>query len=209
MSEIVETQVPVAEIENLLRDHHRQYHITHLRKEDRVMEEVDPKGGITLAFKVYRHTKPSGYPGFTIYYGIAICNDKDRYDKRIGREIAIERANDAGLFQWELFEMGSPLTKEDWTDDYGTCEITLHEEATFTGCGSFSIDLAPEMVTAKSELVPSRFLHIAVVREIMKHARIQCNDALDDVWEESLAAKVAGDVFEALVFPYMIDGNVL
>ena len=55
---------------------------------------ISPRGGATYAFKViHTKTKDDKEPLFRIKAGLAKCNHKDNFCKKVGRDIALERLN--------------------------------------------------------------------------------------------------------------------
>lgn len=181
-------------------DEHRQYHITHLRRGDSD-RYIEPLGGVTIAFKIIPFTKDSGHPGYKIIYGLGICNEEDRYHKALGRNLACDRVdialqNGAYLF---VDEGGSPITGPD--------QISRDHQAVFEGAGSFYIDLVPEMVTKDNELVPSRFLHFAVVKEILQDAKKEIR-RLDKFSGYSLRSAF-DKVVDNICYPYRVEGKLL
>lgn len=137
---------------------HRKYHIAHLRtksyiwkdkdgnKLEKPVDAINPRGGMTLAFRVTETTNKNDYPSIKISYGMAICHDVDRYNKEDGRNEAMKRANIALDTNIRPF------------DKFGT----------FSGSGTFVIDLPPSLILPNQELCSSKFLHTCILRAIFR-----------------------------------------
>ena len=71
----------------------------HGREENRVSDEISPKGGATfaveeLSIEAFDHLRKSTFDTpVVLRVGIARCSSEDNYNKRIGRMISEARAN--------------------------------------------------------------------------------------------------------------------
>lgn len=75
----------------------------HLRNVHTDYDELNPKGGITVA---YRLSVDKNKESVSIFYAIAKCSEKDLYSKRRGRQIASGRLR---LLSEELIEAETEL----------------------------------------------------------------------------------------------------
>jgi len=76
-----------------------------LKGDEKKSHVIDSNGGITLA--IVKQTNN------TLKWGIALCNKTDIYNKRIGRSIAIGRANKYGLVTSDIeFDTAISLAKK-------------------------------------------------------------------------------------------------
>lgn len=85
---------------------HRAYHLTHLRMSQKNSDgavEVNPKGGVTIAYKVSEKIKESGHPAVLVLYGLALCQKNDRYERDLGRQQAMFRVDNYASEDCKLF----------------------------------------------------------------------------------------------------------
>lgn len=75
---------------------------------------IAPRGGCTFAYKLI-HTKQKGEDKlrYRIRFGLAKCNSKDNFCKKIGRELALARLNDSSKAENLNFSIGYTPDAED------------------------------------------------------------------------------------------------
>lgn len=158
---------------------HRQYHLTHLRhytlNKKTGCDTPTTKGGLTLAFKPERTMKSNGHPAVIFNYGISLCSFNDRYERAYGRKTAMFRLDeyasmDSDILSYQpgIFELGR--TEDGFLTDMAYYAYEEGDLITFTGAGAVQTDLPQCNLSDKDELIPSRNLHITVVRIILEHA---------------------------------------
>lgn len=141
---------------------YRKYHLTHLRNLEALPNgeiAIAPKGGVTVAYRVSPGVNENNYPAIIVEYGIAVCSLEDRYIRKDGRNCAMGRADAA------VAGRGADLS---------IFTRPINPNSHFSGNGRLVLDLPPTLIYPSEELVPSRFLHVSIVRAIL-------TDAIDQV----------------------------
>jgi len=74
-----------------------------------LFDKFYPYGGTTVAYKPVKHDK-TGYPtGKFAYVAVAYCNPKDRYDRKVGQQLAVEMLMDGQSVLLPIYIRNRPV----------------------------------------------------------------------------------------------------
>jgi hypothetical protein len=89
------------EIKDLIDEYHIR--IVHLFNKDY------PYGGCTIAYQPIRHDGV-GYPtGDFARVAVSYCNVKDRYNRKLGQQLAVENLLDGSFITMPIYRSGRPV----------------------------------------------------------------------------------------------------